>query len=284
MITLKNETLQVLIDPHGAELKQVNNAKQATQYLWTGNPDVWKRTAPVLFPIVGKVKDNQLRINEQTYLIPQHGFARDMEFLCNLKTNTCAVFLLQSNEHTLRIYPYHFSLEIRYELQSNAISCTYTIINSDDKPIHFSIGAHPGFLLQDVIQHYKILFDGDDSLHAYTLQDGLLSDSYRYELNQRAIFLEPTTFAKDALVFESPKSKKISLVHQQLSHQISVEFDSIDYFGIWAPKGCTNMVCIEPWWGVADTVEGHENLNTKKGIKNLMPSEQYVCSFLMRFD
>jgi galactose mutarotase-like enzyme len=284
MITLKNETLQILIDPHGAELKQVTHAKLATQYLWIGNPDVWKRTAPVLFPIVGKVKENKLCINGNTYPMPQHGFARDMEFLCIDQSDTSAVFLLQSNEETLQFYPYAFTLAIRYELVQNKVKCTYTVSNTGDIGMYFSIGAHPGFLLQDGLQNYMLTFDNDDLLHAYSLQDGLLSNSYMYELNQRAIFLEPTTFAKDALVFKSPNSKRISLVHQLQPHQVSVEFDSIDYLGIWAPKGCTNMVCIEPWWGVADLVSGHQDICTKKGINHLMPGKKNDFSFSMQFD
>ena len=40
----------------------------------------WKRHFPVLFPIVGKLKQNKTIINGRTYEMGQHGFARDMEF------------------------------------------------------------------------------------------------------------------------------------------------------------------------------------------------------------
>jgi galactose mutarotase-like enzyme len=44
-----------------------------------GNIEFWK-ALPVLFPIVGTLKNNIYQYKDTTYHLPRHGFARDIIF------------------------------------------------------------------------------------------------------------------------------------------------------------------------------------------------------------
>ncbi|WP_242851368.1 hypothetical protein [Clostridium sp. DMHC 10] len=144
-IILQNELLKVEAVEKGAELTSIKTVKDGAEYLWTAKSDIWARHAPILFPIVGKVKNNTYRINDDTYTLSQHGFARDMNFEVMEGTSDKAVFKLTYNEETLSKYPYKFELIVKYELKENEIEASYKVKNVDSQEIYFSIGAHPGF-------------------------------------------------------------------------------------------------------------------------------------------
>src|SRR5436190_15802928 len=66
------------IKADGAELCSLKNA-DGLELLWQAGPK-WARQSPVLFPIVGRVKNDEYRHRGKTYPMKQHGFARDFRF------------------------------------------------------------------------------------------------------------------------------------------------------------------------------------------------------------
>ena len=139
---LKNEILEVNVKSSGAELTSVK--KDGIEYLWHGR-EYWKRNAPILFPIVGRLVNDEVEIEGNKYSMGQHGFARDMEFLEVESGNDFVTYLLRYNEETLKKYPYKFELYVSYKLIENFIEVEYRVKNVDDKNIMFCIGGHPGF-------------------------------------------------------------------------------------------------------------------------------------------
>ena len=142
MHTLKNDKLTITVADHGAELKSMTGA-DGTEYLFDGNPKWWKYTSPVLFPIVGKLVNGKYRAEGKEFDLPGHGFARTSDFECVREDNNEIVFRLNWSDETLKVYPYKFSLEISYILKDNTVDVVWLVKNLDDKPIYFSIGAHP---------------------------------------------------------------------------------------------------------------------------------------------
>ena len=96
--TLKNDFLSIEIDSHGAELTSIRCGN--TEYLWQADPQFWARHSPVLFPIVGRVWDNIYHVNGKEYGLPQHGFARDMEFTPVSQTENEIWFSLEDSLST----------------------------------------------------------------------------------------------------------------------------------------------------------------------------------------
>ena len=78
MQVLENERFRVEINEFGAELTRFTSKKDGTEYVWKGDPAAWKRHAPILFPIVGRLKDKTYTVDGRPYEITQHGFGRDL--------------------------------------------------------------------------------------------------------------------------------------------------------------------------------------------------------------
>jgi len=58
MFTIENDILTVNINPKGAELDSIYHKQNQLEYLWSGDPAVWGKKSPILFPIVGTLKNN----------------------------------------------------------------------------------------------------------------------------------------------------------------------------------------------------------------------------------
>lgn len=146
LFQISNDKITVQVDSMGAELKSLKRVADAREYLWQGDSAYWGRTSPVLFPIVGALKNGRYRIGEKEYPLGQHGFARDMEFQLKSQVASEIWFSLHSDEKTLAVYPYPFLLEIGYELTGSTVIVKWRVSNPEEEPIWFSIGGHPGFL------------------------------------------------------------------------------------------------------------------------------------------
>ena len=107
-ITIKNNQLTTVVDSRGAELVSLEKTSTHREYIWEGNPTFWGKHSPVLFPIVGTLKNNQYQYKNETYTLPRHGFARDYEFELISRTDSSAVFSLQASAETKTVYPFDF--------------------------------------------------------------------------------------------------------------------------------------------------------------------------------
>ena len=114
----------------------------------------WGRQAPILFPIVGKLKNNKTYIDGKEYFMNQHGFARDMNFKVIEKTNNLHRYVLEYNNDTIRKYPFKFKLYVEYLVKGNDLNVNYIVENIDNKEIVFGIGGHPAFCLDVSLNDY----------------------------------------------------------------------------------------------------------------------------------
>ena len=145
-VVLENKALKVTINSFGAELASIRGKATDTEYLWNADAKFWKRTAPVLFPFVGSLKNKEYHYEGKTYSMGQHGFARDMEFAVDVQTATEAWFSLRSSEETKAKFPLEFILKIGYELEGKDLKVIWQVENPDTKTLYFSIGGHPAFM------------------------------------------------------------------------------------------------------------------------------------------
>ena len=156
----------------------------------------WNRHSPVLFPIVGKLKDGKTIIEGNEYEMGQHGFARDMEFE-EIGENS---YVLKANDETKAKYPYDFELYISYEVHKNKVVTKYRVVNKDSKTMYFGLGGHPAYACEYGSGKYRLEFeDIEDKLEIYQLEDGLLKKSpeklSKY-FRENRIFLNEKTFEK----------------------------------------------------------------------------------------
>ena len=274
---IKNTFLTATINSFGAELCSLKN-KENKEYIWAGNSDFWGKHSPILFPIVGTLKNNSFHYNAKEYDLSRHGFAREMEFKLIDKKEDSATFSLQSTEETLRVYPFQFELQIIYTVANSNLSIEYKVINKGNSKMPFSIGAHPAFALPRYFKDYSILFDKEEFLEYYLLENDLISNqTKKLETQEGQIPLTYELFKNDALIFKTLKSKSLTILENR-NPFLRVKFKDFPSLGIWTKMNAP-FLCIEPWFGYSDTNENSGNLFEKEGIQVLEENATFRSEF-----
>ncbi|MNX59453.1 Aldose 1-epimerase [compost metagenome] len=275
--TISNSILKASIKHAGAELFSIKDSLD-NEYIWEGNPDFWGKHSPVLFPIVGTLKNNTYTINEKEYHLPRHGFARDMEFSLIEKTENKAVFSLKSSEETLQKYPFEFELQLIYTLTENSLELTYKVINEGKEKMPFSIGAHPAIALPNNFEDYAFQFEKEENLKYYLLENDLISSKTKIlETKNNLVPINYELFKNDALIFKTLESKSLTILNN-LKPYIKVSYNDFPSLGIWTKENAP-FICIEPWLGYSDTDENTGDLYKKEGILILDENKAFSAKF-----
>lgn len=284
MYSLQNKKLQIKIKETGIELSSI--IANGKEYLWQGNPDYWVGQAPILFPFVGRFKDDFYLFNGQKYSLPQHGFFRkstDIQ-LSNSSETKCS-FSLKSNENTLAIYPFEFDFKTSFELVENTIIISHEVENTGNDTMYFSLGEHPAFncsLIDKNAKHDQcyLEFEKEETAQVSLItKDGYIApETQNYIKNSAIIELPPTVFDKDALVFKKMNSKKVTIINKSEGKLVTVAYKDFPNLGIWA-KPMAPYVCIEPWIGYADSPDSNHQLKEKEGVISLASKETYSASY-----
>ncbi|MEO6906065.1 MAG: aldose 1-epimerase family protein [Ginsengibacter sp.] len=271
MIQIKNDHLVITINEKGAELQSVklNNL----EYLWQADRVYWGKHAPVLFPIVGELKDGKYIFDNKEYHLSRHGFARDKMFEAKQTGDSSAIFTLQSNEETLAVYPFQFIFRIQYEIKQNALYCTYIVQNVNEEDMYFSVGGHPAIRvpLNDSLSYteYTLAFEKDSTLKRFLLINGLTNGtSETIILVDKKLHLRSSLFYNDAIVLKHINSNQVTLYSDKDPHGVKFMFEGFPYFGIWSAKDAP-FICLEPWCGIADNIQHDYQLKNKEGINQL---------------
>ncbi|AWK05448.1 aldose epimerase [Flavobacterium crocinum] len=275
--TISNSKLSASIKHAGAELFSIKD-NQNKEYIWEGNPDFWGKHSPVLFPIVGTLKNNTYIINGKEYQLPRHGFARDMEFALLDKTENSAVFSLKSSEETLEKYPFEFELQLIYTLNENSLILKYNVVNKGNKQMPFSIGAHPAIALPGNFDDYALQFEKEEELKYYLLENDLISSKTKIlETSNNVVPLNYELFKNDALIFKTLNSKSLTILKNSKPYT-KVDYQNFPSLGIWTKENAP-FICIEPWLGYSDTDENTGDLHQKEGILILDESKNFTAEF-----
>lgn len=283
MYHLENDCLKITVNSQGAELKSVFNKSTQEELLWQANPEFWGKSSPVLFPIVGTLKNGSYVFDRKEYKLPRHGFARDFYFKLDEVSESQLIFFLEASPETLQVYPFLFRLQIIYTLKGNSLQVEYKVENlSAVETMYFSLGAHPAFKVgrkADEFSNYSLLFNKDTYLKATFLKDGLLTrDKNTITLTNQKLQLNYKLFENDALVLLDIKSDKITLLDSDEKIMLTFEFENFPYFGLWTVKDSC-FICLEPWAGVADFDYHDQQLENKTGINTLNPKESWSASW-----
>jgi galactose mutarotase-like enzyme len=275
--TIKNSDLTAVIKHFGAELCSLKDNSNA-EYIWGGNPEFWGKHSPILFPIVGTLKNNSYQYNDTEYQLSRHGFAREMNFELIDKRENSATFSLASSDETLKKYPFDFELHLIYTLENTSLKIEYKVINKGNSKMPFSIGAHPAFDLPNNFENYSLEFEKEEPLEFYLLEDGLISNTTdQIQLDKKQLQLNYKLFENDALVFKKLQSKSITILENS-KPILKVSYEDFPDLGIWTPPNAP-FICIEPWFGYSDTVDTFGNLFEKEGIQVLDSNETFKSRF-----
>lgn len=282
MHTLKNEVLTVEVSSHGAELQSIR--KNGTEYLWQGDPAYWGRRSPVLFPIVGSVWEKRYRVNGAEYELGQHGFARDMDFTLVSSSDTEVRYRLESDEQTLKKYPFRFVLEIAYRLHGNCLDVIWEVMNPDTETLYFQIGAHPAFIYPDYSTLSKergfLSFDRTEGLECIRIKEkGCVDAVTKYPLeipsDGRLPVASDTFDAIDTIMLQDSQIGRVDMMRADGTPWLSLSFDA-PVVGIWSPPGkVAPFICIEPWYGRCDRAGYEGEYCDKDWMNSLEPGGKF---------
>ena len=274
---IKNEFIKAKINSFGAELNSLQKNNNNFEYIWQADKNYWARHSPVLFPIVGRLKEDTYIYKDKIYSLSQHGFARDKEFELLKKESDFIEFSLKNDEKTLEIYPFLFELNISYKLENTKLIISYKIRNKSEDKMYFSIGAHPAF---NISKGDFLEFENVEKTKRYFLNEkGLIYKNEDMNLPENRLLLDENIFKNDALVFNDSSIKSVILKYENSNKILKVEFERFPYLGIWSKPNLAPFVCIEPWFGVADEENSNQNIEEKKGIQVLEKDEVFSCFY-----
>lgn len=283
MHILENSDLIIESKNSGAELTRIYSKKYNKEILWNGDSAFWGRHSPILFPIVGRLKDNETYIEDKLYNMSQHGFARDMEFEVIDETNSSIIYKLQSNEESKKFYPYEFELLIKYTLEKGKLNIKWEVKNIDSREIYFSIGAHPAFNIssREELSNYYIEFKCKDNVNQISLE-GPYYNEIKSISNLETLELNPKSFEKDAIIFTN--IDELSIKNKKEDNYIKVSLEDFPLVGIWSPyykdeNLTAPFICIEPWYGLADSVNSDKIYKNKKFINKLNVGETFTTDY-----
>ncbi|WP_050635711.1 aldose 1-epimerase family protein [Candidatus Stoquefichus sp. SB1] len=291
MAILKNDILEVELNPKGAEIIKIVGLKDGLNYMWRRDPSLWASSAPILFPIVGALQNNECRIDGKTYTMTQHGFSRHNEYLTHQLSDTCVEFELTPNEEILKQYPYLFDLKVIYTLKENQLECRCVVTNTDERVIYFQIGGHPAFacpfMENESSNDYYIEFEKNESLYQKIIDVEHRGMSDKTELlfdNERRFFVRQALFNNDAIVVKNFHSHYVTL--KSLNHDKSIRFymDNFNHLGIWTSKHVGGLLAIEPWVGHSDYVGFTGEFKEKEGVVALAKQEEFMCQFTIEIN
>ena len=272
---IENEFFTCEIDDMGAQLHSLKSKENGREYIWQGNPDIWYGQAPVLFPVIGQLINDKYFYNGTEYTMPKHGLARKLLFKVKECEGAKAVFSLESDENTLKSYPFDFEYLVTFELEGKALVNTMTVVNKTDGEMYFSVGAHPAFNCKvgDVIE-----FEQPETLATERIDKENLIIDEKFPLieNSREIVITKEIFEPDALILSDIKSKKLRIKGE---NEIEFTFGACPFLGIWAKPGAP-YVCIEPWYGVNDGREVKSDISQKRGIQHLNKGETFEFAWI----
>lgn len=287
MITLENAFLKVSIKEVGAELASIYDKKVGRECLWVGDPAIWKGQSPLLFPVIGSCRNKEYRFEGKTYPMGQHGFAKYKTFAVKELTDEKAVMSIAADEETREVYPFEWELTVTYTLTEGNLAVAFEVINKQsERPMYFSLGAHPGFLFDGELEDQQITFNTNENMDRVLLNTEIWLFSRNvtkdYVKNGEPIAITPHIFDDDALVFHDFKFTKTGIVNKKTGHGVEMELSGFPYIGYWAKPGAP-YVCIEPWYGLADFDDFFGELPEKDGILTLEAGKTFNAGYSLKF-
>jgi galactose mutarotase-like enzyme len=279
--TLRSGAIEATIKAHGAELCSLKDP-QGVELIWQAGA-AWPRHAPLLFPIVGRLKNDQLRHRGKTYPMTQHGFARDQVFEWMERDATSCSLVLHDNAATRAHYPFAFRLAVAYRLQADGLDVTLTITNTGDEVLPASIGAHPAFnwpLIEGAAKDsYGLVFSNNEVHPIRRLKNGLMREKPELSpIRGRTLPLSEQLFDDDAIILDRVASSSVRYA-SDCGPSLDVSWSGFRELGFWSKPGGAPFLCIEPCRGLASPADFDGEFADKPGVMQIGPGASQELSY-----
>lgn len=280
--TIGTGRLRARVDSMGAQLTSLS--LDGREYLWQGDARWWSGQAPVLFPIVGTIRDGRARSAAGPVELGRHGLARRLEHARLGATDDAVRYELRSDDSTRAAFPYDFALRMTYSVVGETtLEQRFEVENTGRVPLPFTLGAHPAFNVpaegtDEAFEDYELRFGRAWTYASPSLDHatGLLDFRHRWEVLREADALPLThdPFREhDTIVFEGVPGGVVTLVGRRSGRGVRVAFEGFDYLGVWSEMHDAPFVAVEPWTGCATAADEDDVLEHKRGMRLLAVGE-----------
>ncbi len=274
LVTITSGDLTARIAPLGAELHSLTDAA-GREYMTDADPAFWTGHAPILFPIVGELRDGTYRVDGREYALPRHGFARRSPFALIEHRGHITRFRLTDSEDTRAVYPFAFALELTYRLSGLRLEIEALVRNPGEAELPFNLGFHPAFAWPlpdggDALDHAIVFAREEPGALRLLDEQGLLAGKRPTPVQGDTLPLTPELFAQDALVWDAPQSHAVTYRAAPGGPELQVAFPDTAFLGVWQKPGA-HFICIEPWQGLADDAGFTGDFRDKAGMVLLPP-------------
>lgn len=274
------------IKPKGGEIVSFRGA-DGREVIWQADPSVWAGHAPVLFPVIGIVRDGHLNIGGVDYPMTKHGFARNAQFTVAKQGDDFVELILTPSEETRAMYPFDFVFHVTYTLQENGFTTTFLVENRSDRPMPFTVGGHPAFCCPmengAAFEDYQLVFPQAEEGRS-TLVPGGLMDGYEILADLRDGRVLPLRYeyfdTRDTLLFTTLKSRSVDLVHKDSGKGLHFAFPKFEALAVWTkPNTHASYLCLEPWHGTPSAAHDTGRFEDKPFVTILEPGRCYKTWF-----
>lgn len=287
--TISAGNASATIDSMGAQLSSYKVS--GNEYLWQADPAFWGKHAPILFPIVGSLRDGRATSAQGDCTMPRHGLARinEHKLMSVSEDGSSATYELVSNDEMRAVYPFDFKLNMTYTINPDgSLTTTFAVTNTGDVDLPFSVGGHPAFNVpvpgteDEAFEDYELKFTKPWSCKVPVITpDGLVTfnGSYIAPDNSDTLPLTRDSFAKDAIVLTDVPDSTLKLEGKKSGHGIKIDFEGFKFIGVWSPMNDAPFIALEPWTGHS-TIDTEDNVfEHKENITTLAPGKTDTRSF-----
>lgn len=285
---IENDRLLLKINRMGSELARIYDKKRKSEVLWDGNPKVWPKHSPLLFPMIGQSYLRHYNHDGKRYPMEPHGFAWTSVFEFTKATDIELHAVLESSEETLKIYPFHFKVEAIHQVIDDTILVSWRITNTGSKTMYFNIGGHPAFNIPEDYKKSQLLlqFSNQDMLPYIRIDYkdsgcAFFDKQYTLQLGQGIIPISEEFWDKGVYIFEGGRVDRMSILYPDKTPYVTVFCEGFPYAGIWT-KPEHPFICLEPWYGRCDNFGYTGELKDKTGVITLVPHETMTTGYSIK--
>ena len=288
MVCIASKQLRIEIDELGAQMRSLYSIPQQMEYLWQRDAAIWSSSAPVVFPVIGKLHNLSYQLDGKTYSMRSNGILRYETLPILAQGGSYVEFLFTSTQETMKQYPYQCRVRLRYEVIDNKLIVTAAISNDDTRTLYYNYAGHPGFRIpldeNESCDDYYVEFEKPETMNIYEVCESgqLLQKQQPFFHEERRFFIRKNLFQKEALAFIHPASTKLHIRSLTKQTKITVDFTGFDHVGIWSPyhkEKKLSFLCVEPWIGHTDFYGYEGDFSKRDGIASLAPKKTSVHQY-----
>ena len=275
--TIASGALRAVVSDRGAELLRLIQTKSGRELLWSGNPAYWAEHAPVLFPMIGRCREDRYLVNGESYTMGLHGFSRESIFACTKKETGAIELTMTDTPQTRACYPFSFCFTVRYALEGAALHVTYRTENRGKATMYFAVGGHPGFSLPlgegvPFDRHFAA-FSGQPEEVVIAPKCMRTGETRPFPLENGTLRLQHSLFDQSARILQNA-GDTVRLAAEGGAYALEIRTERMPYLGLWHTLSTdAPFVCIEPWSSLPGAYGAVEDISQRPDLIALTPGQ-----------